>query len=56
MYLEKPDNLSKCPTLMKKLYLSGNNFKKASILLKMISKNLVIFRKASDFLLKPTFL
>jgi hypothetical protein len=56
-FFKKPQNLSKCPTLMKKysIYLeiilkSLEFFKKASILLKRS------IEKASDFLLKPPFL
>jgi hypothetical protein len=35
---------------------TSNHFKKASLLLKMSSKSLVIFEKASDFYSKPPFL
>jgi hypothetical protein len=34
---------------------ASHHFKKASIPLKMSSKSLIIFVKASDFLLKPPF-
>jgi hypothetical protein len=62
---EKPQNLSKCPTIIKKtsIYLeiilksyeffekASQHFKKASIPLKLSLKSLVIFVKASEFLL-----
>jgi hypothetical protein len=35
---------------------ASRHFKKASIPLKMSSKSLVVFGKASNFLLKPPFL
>jgi hypothetical protein len=62
---EKPQNLSKCPTIMKKtsIYLeiilksyeffekASKHFKKASVPLKLSLKSLVIFVKASELLL-----
>jgi hypothetical protein len=53
---KKPQNLSKRPTIILKILKVLHHFKKASILLKMSSKSIVILKNASDFLLKPPFL